>query len=734
MPRLTRRKLFWKYAAYLSGLVSALLLMSGALGGYFAFQESVNALEEIQRAKAGFVASEIARFMDRVESALQSTTTKFGRVAPENLEDLRLDLIALFRHQPAISDLHWVGADGRETLALSRVVRDSSYSGVDWSDDAGFKATRAGTTYVGPVNFRHGSEPYVSLAVSRNREGPMLFAEVNLKFVGDVLSKVQGEPGDVAYVVDGSGRLVSHPDISLMLGNQDFSSLSQVRRARGLQSEGGRDEDRNLAGRAVLAAMVPIERLGWTILAEQPRDEALRPVYASVARSVALVALGLAAAVAASLVLARRMVRPIRQIEAGAFEIGEGSFDRRIDVKTGDELEALGAQFNRMATRLQEIYATQEARIAERTRDLAQANEAKTRFLAAASHDLRQPIHALSLFVGQLRENRMSTMEHALLEKIENSVEALDDLLEALLDLSKLDVGAVTPAQSAFPVQDLLSRLVADFAPAAEAKGLALTLAPTSVWVRSDPLLLERILLNLVANAIRYTVEGRILVGCRRRANEVEIVVADTGAGIAPEHIPNIFQEFYQAGPRQGGLTKGLGLGLAIVKRLVLLLDHQVNVDSQPGKGTVVRIRVPRVAPEPAAFESRSVIAQDLTGTRVLVVDDEAAARDAIRGLLLQWGCDVITADRCEAALQRTRGRTLDLVLCDLNLANGESGIHVVAQLRNQHGAALPCAYITGESSPERILEARAAGDSIALKPTRPGKLRALIEHMLRAS
>ena len=189
-----------------------------------------------------------------------------------------------------------------------------------------------------------------------------------------------------------------------------------------------------------------------------------------------------------------------------------------------------------MAGRLQEAYATQETRIAERTRDLALANEAKTRFIAAASHDLRQPIHALALFVGQLRESKSQRDEDAsLLEEIERSVEALRELLEALLDLSKLDVGAINPHPKPFALQGLLSRLAADFGRIAEEKGLALTVVPTSLWVRSDPLLLKRILLNLISNALRYTEQGRILVGCRRRADEVELIVADTGVGIDPD-------------------------------------------------------------------------------------------------------------------------------------------------------------------------------------------------------
>jgi signal transduction histidine kinase len=359
------------------------------------------------------------------------------------------------------------------------------------------------------------------------------------------------------------------------------------------------------------------------------------------------------------------------------------------------------------------------------------ANVAKSRFLAAASHDLRQPIHALTLFVGQLQAVRVPPQAQALVQRIERSVDALEALFEALLDLSRLDVGIVMPQPKTFPLQDLLSRLVADFAPAAEAKGLALTQVPTSLWVRSDPLLLDRILQNLVANAIRYTVEGRVLIGCRRCGEHVDLVIADSGVGIDPLHMPNIFQEFYRVGLPREDKAQGLGLGLAIVQRISLLLDHPVSVASVPGKGTIVRVRVPRAAAEDRAVVQEPVVGQDLRGTRVLVVDDEAAAREAMQGLLAQWGCDVITARGGDDAVPGTRNRRPDVVLCDLRLADGESGLEVVRRLRAEHGSGLACAFITGESAPERLVEVRASGDPIAFKPTNPGKLRALIEHLL---
>ena len=732
MPTVARRTLLWKYAAYFSGLVSALLVLSGAVAGYFAYRESLAALEELQRANAHFAALEIAAFVGRVEDALRSTVAKFGAQDAVGDEDLQIELIALLHHQPSITELHWIDARGREELALSREKSDMVKSGRDWSGDASFQATRTDKRYISPVYFRGETEPFLSLAASRAPGGNVLVGEVNLKFVRDVISNLRvGETG-FAYVVDHTGRLVSHPDLALVLAKTDLSPLPHVRDllARAGSGPSAMGAAHDLHGTAVIATGEPVARLQWTVFAEQSRAEALRPVFASIARSVVLMLIGVFIAVAASIAFAQRLVHPILQLEAGAREIGEGKLDRRIDVKTHDELEALGTQFNRMAARLQAIYASQEATIEARTRDLALANEAKSRFVAAASHDLRQPMHALALFVGQMRPHAASPEALALLAKVERSVEALHDLLEALLDLSKLDMHAVIAEPRSFALQALLGRVVAQFAPEAEAKGLALTLVPTSLRARSDPVLLERILLNLVANAIRYTEAGRILIGCRRRDDSVDILIADTGVGIAPAHLPHVFEEFYQAAPR-GASVNGLGLGLAIVKRLATLLRHRVTIDSVPGRGTTARIRMTRAASEAGAAKPAIAPAHGLRGTRVLVVDDEAAPRDAIAGLLEHWGCGVSVACNGDEALEHARTRALDLVLCDVTLADGESGLDVVERLRAVLGRGLACVFVTGASTPTALAELRARGDPIVFKPAMPAKLRALIEHLL---
>ena len=422
-----------------------------------------------------------------------------------------------------------------------------------------------------------------------------------------------------------------------------------------------------------------------------------------------------------------------------ARQLGEGQFEQRIDVRGSDELSALATQFNRMASQLQNMNASQEARIADRTRDLSIANEAKTRFVAAASHDLRQPIHALALFVGELGGSKLPPDAAALVARIESSVESLEALLDALLDLSKLDIGAIEPEHREFELQGLLARLAAQFTPVGHAKGVVVVQVRTSLWVRSDPLLLERILLNLISNALHYTHRGRIVIGCRRRGHAVEAIVADTGVGIEARHVPRIFDEFYRAAPTPDDRHAGLGLGLAIVRRIGLLLGHRITIASVFGKGTVASVLLPRApprSPEPHAAAPVAVadVSRNLRGTRILVIDDEAPAREAMRGLLAQWGCEVQTASGGEDAIERAQRDPPEVVVCDLRLAGEERGTDVVSELKRVCATKMAFAFVTGESGPEVIAEARRTGHLLLFKPTSPAKLRATIEHLVRSA
>jgi signal transduction histidine kinase/CheY-like chemotaxis protein len=377
------------------------------------------------------------------------------------------------------------------------------------------------------------------------------------------------------------------------------------------------------------------------------------------------------------------------------------------------------------------FYAVRQFTRAEERLELA--NLAKTRFLAAASHDLRQPLHALGLFVAQLRSHMKSAEGDQLIDRIDAAVTAMNELFNALLDISKLDADAVSPKLAEFPVADLLQRIETTFRAAAEEKGLSFHLVSTSAWVRSDPILLERIVLNLVSNAVRYTVSGGLVIGCRRRADSLRIEVWDSGPGIPEDQRRNIFSEFY----RLASVTKGgLGLGLAIVDRLGGLLDHPIELVSTLGRGSRFAVTMPMVAAQakaqPTPPTPAAVVNDLFTGKRVIIIDDDVLVLDSMSGLLRDWGCRVITAASVEAALSSLGGdHRPDLIISDYRLAQGHSGIAAIAKLRTAHGA-VPTFLMSGDIAPERLSEARESGYHLLHKPVQPMILRTMVSRFLR--
>ena len=305
----------------------------------------------------------------------------------------------------------------------------------------------------------------------------------------------------------------------------------------------------------------------------------------SALRSGIVILVALVLAIFAGLLLARRMVVPIRALRDGAARIGSGDLGQRISINTGDELEALGDQFNAMAARLQESYAGLEGKVEERTRQLEDANQAKSRFVAAASHDLRQPLHALGLFVAQLHGKLRAAERSKIVGRIEDALSAMNELFSALLDISKLDAGATTVNITVFPVAQLLAHAETTFAGAAREKKLSFRALPSDAWVRSDFILLQQIVFNLVQNALRYTRSGGVVVGCRKRGDQLRIEVWDSGIGIAADQHDKIFGEFYRLGEPDRDRRAGLGLGLAIVDRLCRLARSPDRGQVDRGQG-----------------------------------------------------------------------------------------------------------------------------------------------------
>jgi two-component system, sensor histidine kinase len=420
------------------------------------------------------------------------------------------------------------------------------------------------------------------------------------------------------------------------------------------------------------------------------------------------------------------LIGPVTEIEARLKQIAAGDFSQRVHVVNRDELGALATSVNKTSDQLGRFY-----------QQLELANLAKSRFLAAASHDLRQPLHALNLFLGQFRNERSRSLRNLLLARMNTAVSSMNELFNALLDISKLDAGVLTPSISDFPLDRLFRRIEATFVAAARDKGLRLRLVSTHAWVRSDFILLERILLNLVSNALRYTERGGVVVGCRPRDGRVRIDVCDSGIGVPEDKQRSIFAEFYQLGRGNQDRGSGLGLGLAIVDRLSGLLHHPIEVASHIGKGSRFSVSVPSASigamPDEASNAPRPLIVSE-QGKLVIVIDDDELTRDSTRGLLQQWGCLVVTTDCENDAIAKLDelGKRPDLIISDYRLAHGRTGFELIDRLRHAYGADIPAFLISGDTAPDRLREARDGGYYLLHKPVMPITLRSVVSQLLR--
>lgn len=385
------------------------------------------------------------------------------------------------------------------------------------------------------------------------------------------------------------------------------------------------------------------------------------------------------------------------------------------------------------------IKASELARDLQKQKEVAeQASLAKSQFLAAASHDLRQPVHALGLFVSALRAvSGLPTPALRILDRMELSTSAMGDLFSAILDISRLDAGVVEVRRQSFALQPLLHRICLDFADVAAEKTIVIHQHTTSAVVHSDPLLVERILRNLISNAVRHSDQGRVVVGCRKRGKTMRIEVWDTGTGIPPENRQKIFQEYVQLRNPERDRTRGLGLGLAIVRRLSELLDCELNLRSQVGRGSCFSICLPSTNLVPSSLlavaETSHVVAE---GAWVLVIDDEVAVLEAMDALLTGWGYRVLAASSGSEALAALSRDKISprIIICDYRLRGDENGIEVIRLLQVACRQPVPAILITGDTAEHRLIEAQASGLVMLHKPVHNSKLRAAMVNSMRVS
>jgi len=367
----------------------------------------------------------------------------------------------------------------------------------------------------------------------------------------------------------------------------------------------------------------------------------------------------------------------------------------------------------------------------------ARANQEKTRFLASAAHDLRQPLHALGMFCAALDQRLQSVPEKPLVRNMMDAIEALESSFGAMLDISRLDAGVVQKTPQNFPIRDLFRRLYQQFGGDAEARDLSLRFRAARRTVLSDPQLLERVLANLVQNALRYARQGGVLVAARRHPHGVALEVWDTGVGIPVEKIEMIFHEFYQLDNPERDRTRGLGMGLAIVQRLCNLLEHPLQVRSTLGRGSVFRVIVPAGdmgAIEAPPLEADTLPPRTVARVTVLLIDDERAIREATRELLRPMLVDVIVAATIAEAVELARQSSapIDLILSDWRLRGQENGMDAVRAVRAVCGESTPAVLITGDTSPDLLTLAHENGLIILHKPLQPRELVRLVERLAR--
>ena len=360
-----------------------------------------------------------------------------------------------------------------------------------------------------------------------------------------------------------------------------------------------------------------------------------------------------------------------------------------------------------------------------------QANAAKSKFLAAASHDLRQPIHAQGLFLEVLSHTALTPHQAEVLASARLASEASGDMLNTLLDFSRVEAGVVEPFAAPFKLQTLLYKIENDLAPMANAKGLVYRSRETSAVIHSDASLVEMVLRNLVSNAIRYTDRGGVLVACRLHRGMAVVEVWDTGIGIAPENQAEIFREFHQLGNPERDRRKGLGLGLAIADGLAKTMGHVLSLRSVPGRGSVFRLALPLSVRPVQVVSARTAVSASLAGMRVLVIDDDEAVLAAMAHLLDSWGCVVSTADCIEQAMAKAQQSPPDVMMSDYRLRGQQTGLEAITRLRGLLGNQLPALMVTGDTAPERLRETLGSGVPLLHKPLAPGQLQKALTAVL---
>ena len=581
-------------------------------------------------------------------------------------------------------------------MRVSRRVADRIGSKADLSASPAFRGANDSRAYHGPVYFFGDTEPYMTLATRGiGRDPDVIVAEVNLRFIWDLVTGIRVGNTGKAYVVDRMGVLIAHPDLWRALQRSDLSGHADVRAALdGVGPPSGGLVKEDLTGQRVLSTYATVPSLGWLVFVELPLSEAYAPIYASIGRSTFLLVILLAGAVLVSLFLSRRMTGPIQLLTQGARRIGSGDLGLRLAIKTGDELEALGDQFNRMAAQLRYSYATLERKVVERTSELEKArdqalaehdaaerarsaavaaNETKSRFLAVVSHELRTPLNGVMGVLQLLDDGSIGEAQRRHLTTAAASGETLIALVDAILEYARLEASTEALEPRSFRLDQLIETAADLMRPQAFSKGLSFDLAcdaSVNTSVHGDPVRLNRILLNLIGNAIKFTPHGGISLNAAAEPHDghvmLRIPVRDTGIGIAPDMHERIFEDFVQADDSIARRFGGTGLGLAIARRLTRLMRGELTLESTPGAGSTFTLQVPLALA--ASDVASGTLPPPSRPLRVLLVDDDPVNCEVGEAILKSLGHLPTIARNGASAVALACEQAFDVILMDLHM------------------------------------------------------------------
>jgi signal transduction histidine kinase/CheY-like chemotaxis protein len=770
------RGLFRRYVATLAGLVSASVLTVGTILALYHYYQDRQRAHEIQTANARAASASINSYLRSIESVLHSLAMRSREGTAASRGAQASDFRDALKFLPAILNVRALNDQFQETNFVSRLDADRIESMLPQMLTREIARSCSAAFCYGDAFIRDQTEPHISVIATAERGQEILAADITVRFIDDLLSKMSIGKAGRAYVVDYNGRLLAHPDLRTLLLRSDASQLPQVRQVLKAISQ----EELELpsvwgespSGGTVFSSATLIAGTRWLLFVEQPAEEVLSAVRTTIEVTILVLALGIAAASLVALLLARRLAKPILLLRDGAQRLGGGDLSAKIAVGSRDEIESVATAFNNMAESLRTLYESLEAKVLSRTRDLALANEqvtkqaqelyalnqklsdqlreldikrqeadranaAKTRFVAAASHDLRQPMHAVGLLVGILADRQISPEVSGLLAKIQHSVSALEDLFERLLDISKLEAGIVAPNYTCFSMQSLLDSLEFAYSQTATDKGLEFRVCNSQTLVYSDSALLLSALGNLISNAIRYTEAGRIDVFCRKSIGQITVYVCDTGIGIPADQLERVFEEFYQLDGMARDRGQGLGLGLAIVKRTAELLGHCLVARSVLGAGSVFAITLPL-----AGFSqikdavARTSEPQDspLPGAFIVVLDDDDQSRFATESIFRLWGCHVISGT-CGSAIRHELSQHLrlpDLIVADFWFGDAETGLTIIRQLRKDAEVKIPAIILTADQNIANATSTKDEDIILIQKPANASRIRRVVLELFR--